>query len=195
VRHVPNGAGAGVDLIQFGITTWGERSHPNYPAQFIVLIDTNVDGTDDFAVLTTENGGAFVTGQNVTSVQNLATGAVTTSFFTTVDLGSANTILNLMSTALGSINPASPMRFTVLAADNYHSGLVNDSIGPMTYTLATPRFTISPSSFTLGAGGSGTLPVVHVPAGDAASPSQTGLLLLHTHALKGKEANLIPVTP
>jgi subtilisin family serine protease len=195
VRHVPNGAGAGVDLIQFGITTWGERSHPNYPAQFIVFIDTNLDNVDDFAVFTTENGGVFLTGQNVTSVQNLATGVVTTSFFTTVDLGSANSILNLASSALAPYNPASPMRFTVLAADNYHSGLVTDSIGPMTYTPATSRFSASPSSFNLGAGGSGVLPVVYIPAGDTASPSQTGLLMLHTHALKGKEADLIPITP
>jgi hypothetical protein len=195
VRHVPNGAGAGVDLIQFGITTWGERSHPNYPAQFIVLIDTNLDNSDDFAVFTAENGGAFATGQNVTSVQNLATGSVTTTFFTTVDLGSANSILNLASSALAPFNPAGPMRFTVLALDNFHTGVITDSIGPMTYTLATPRFTVDPSSFTLGPGGSGVLPVAHLPAGDAASPSHTGLLMLHTHALKGKEANLIPITP
>ena len=30
--------------LQFAINTFGERAHPNYPAEFDVYIDTNGDG-------------------------------------------------------------------------------------------------------------------------------------------------------
>jgi hypothetical protein len=194
VRFLPDAVGAGAHVIQFGVTTWGERSHPNYPAEFIVFVDTNMDGTDDFAVFTAENGGNFASGQNVTSVVNLVTNVTTTSFFTTVDLGSANSVLTVLNSAL-PIDPASPFRFTVLGGDNYYTGLITDAIGPMTYTLNAPRFTATPGSFTVGPGGSGGLPVAFHPAGDAWSPSQTGLLMLYTHALKGREAEAVTITP
>jgi hypothetical protein len=65
----------------------------------------------------------------------------------------------------------------------------------MTYTLNTPRFSAIPSGFSLGPGASGVLPVLFDAAGNLASPSQTGLLMLHTHAPKGREADLITITP
>jgi hypothetical protein len=39
------------------------------------------------------------------------------------------------------------------------------------------------------------VPVTHNPAGDTASPSQTGLLLMHREARKGREADLVTVVP
>ena len=54
-QYVPEGA-ARVDLALFAINTWGQRSHPNYPAEFDVYIDTNDDGDDDFVLYTTEHG-------------------------------------------------------------------------------------------------------------------------------------------
>ena len=65
----------GQPAVQFGITTNGARSHPNYPAEFDVFIDTDRDGTDDYAVFNLENGGFAVTGQNVVAVANLRTNA------------------------------------------------------------------------------------------------------------------------
>jgi subtilisin family serine protease len=194
VRFIPNALGLGADAIQFGVTTWGERSHPNYPAEFIVLVDTNLDGTDDFAVFTAENGGNFVSGQNVTSVVNLVTNVTTTNFFTDADLGSANSTLTVLSSTL-SLARTTQFRFSALVGDNYYTGLITDAIGPMTYTLNTPRFTAAPDSFFVPPSGSIGLPVSFNAAGDAASPSQTGLLMLYRDALKGREAAAITITP
>jgi hypothetical protein len=39
-QYCPSCAGPGADLVLFAINTWGARSHPNYPAEFDVYIDT-----------------------------------------------------------------------------------------------------------------------------------------------------------
>jgi hypothetical protein len=57
--------GGGQFGMQFAINTFGVRSHPNYPAEFDIFIDTNRDGVDDYVVFNTENGGFAATGQNV----------------------------------------------------------------------------------------------------------------------------------
>ncbi len=44
------GIGGGEFGIQFAINTFGQRAHPNYPAEFDVLIDTNLDGEFDYDV-------------------------------------------------------------------------------------------------------------------------------------------------
>jgi subtilisin family serine protease len=194
VRFVPNGAGAGLDVIQFGVTTWGERSHPNYPAEFDVYLDTNMDGIDDFVAYTAESGGVAASGQNVTALLDLATNTQVVRFFTTADLGSSNAILNVLRNDLG-LDPSAQFQFTVEAGDNYFTGAITDVVGPMTYTLDMPRFTANPDAFTLAPGAAGPLAIDHHVAGDAASPSQTGLLMLHTDAKKGREADLILVVP
>ena len=65
----------GQPAVQFGITTNGARSHPNYPAEFDVFIDSDRDGTEDYAIFNLENGGFGVSGQNVVAVVNLRTNA------------------------------------------------------------------------------------------------------------------------
>jgi hypothetical protein len=194
VRFVANGAGPGVDVLQFGVTTWGERSHPNYPAAFVVFLDVNNDGTDDYGVFNSEAGEPFTTGTNVTNVVPLAPGgAPVAHFFTTVDLSSANAILNVASIAITSgYNPGAPWGMTVCAADNYYTGLITDCLPRVVHTPNAPRFAASPSSFTLGAGGAGSLTVGFNPAGSAA---QIGLLLLYTHNKTGREADIVTVTP
>src|SRR4029077_7951134 len=69
-RLVNTGSGP---AIQFGVSTFGVRSHPNYPAEFDVYIDSNRDGNPDYVVFNLENGGFAATGQNVVAVANLAT--------------------------------------------------------------------------------------------------------------------------
>ena len=58
--------------IQFGIDTFGSRSHPAYPAEFDILIDRDNDGDTDVVVFTAENGAAFSSGQTVVFVDDLA---------------------------------------------------------------------------------------------------------------------------
>jgi subtilisin family serine protease len=192
VRLLANALGPGQHAIQFAITTFGERSHPNYPAEFDVYLDTNSDGVDDFVVFTAENGGVGVSGQNVTALQNLSTNPQVVRFFTDADLWSSNAILTILASDAG-LSATSQLTFTVFAGDNYYTGVLTDSIGPMTVKLDTPRFTAGDVAVPVN--GLVNLGVTHNPAGDAASPSQTGLLLMYRDAKKGREADVVTIIP
>lgn len=179
--------------VQFAINTFGQRAHPNYPAEFDISIDNNRDGTPDFVVFNVENGTFASTGQNVTSVLDIAKNTVTTFFFTDADLNSANAILTAPLSALG-LKPDTQFDFSVFAFDNYFTGFLTDAIEGRTYTLNAPRFVGSgvPAS-GVPAGGSSTLTIDAVPGGDVASPSQTGLLLMYRDSSTEREASAITV--
>jgi subtilisin family serine protease len=181
--------------VQFAVNTFGERAHPNYPAEFDIYIDANRDGTPDSVIFNLENGGFAVTGQNVVAAGPLPAGPFSAFFFSDADLNSANAILTAPLAALG-LSPGTQFDFSIFAFDNYFSGNLTDSIEGMTYTLATPRFVVSgvPAS-GVPAGGSSTLTISAVPGGDAASPSQTGVLLLYRDARPRKEADALKVRP
>ena len=185
-------AGGGVLAVQFGINTFGQRSHPNYPAEFDIYIDSNNDGKYDFALFNSENGGPGVSGQNVVSVVDLANGTIVTRFFTDADLDSANAIMTALLSDLG-LTPGTQFTFGIYAFDNYFTGNLTDFIENMTYSLGTPRFAASGMSFAVPAGGSAVLTVDDVPGGDVASPSQSGFLLLYRDAHKGDEADTVSV--
>lgn len=181
--------------VQFAINTYGQRAHPNYPAEFDVFIDINRDGIDDFALFTAEFGGFGASGQNLVAVFNFTTSAVSAFFFTDVDLNSANSILTAPLSAVG-LTPSTQFDFTVVGFDNYFTGVVTDVIPTMTYRLDTPRFTGTgvPAS-GVPVNGSSTLSISEVPGGAAQSPSQTGLLLMYRNARTGVEADAVTITP
>jgi subtilisin family serine protease len=190
VRLVNQG---GVPGVQFGINTFGQRSHPNYPALFDVLIDNNLDGAPDFEVFNQELGGFAATGQNAVWIYNVATKTQSAFFYTDADLNSANVILTAPLPDLG-LTPGTQFQFTVLAIDNYFTGNVTDAIGDMTYTLNAPIFSVQGgNSFALPAGTQTELKVLTAPEATTASPSQTGLLLLYRDARAGREADVIPL--
>lgn len=168
------------DNVQFGIDTFGARAHPNYPAEFDVYIDSNRDGSPDYILFTVENGGFAATGQNVTAVFNVATGAISVYFFTDADLNSGNVIMTAPMAAVG-LTPSTQFDFSVYVFDNYFTGALTDAIEDMTYTLGTPRFS-APLEVTVPADGRLQLQITAVPGGEEASPSQTGLLLLYRDA-------------
>ena len=174
-RLVDSGLGP---AIQFAIHTGGRRSHPNYPAEFDVYVDSNRDGMFDYVVFNLENGGFAATGQNVVAVANLATNAATIFFFTDADLDSGNVILTAPLSAMG-LTSSSQFEFSVFAFDNYFTGNLTDSIENMIFTPGVPRFVGSgiPAA-GVPAGGASTLVIDEIPGGDVASPSQTGLLLM-----------------
>jgi len=169
------------------------RAHPNYPAEFDIYIDANRDGVPDYVVFNLENGGFGVTGQNVVSVVNLATNAGSIFFFTDADLDSGNAILTAPLSALG-LTASSTFDFSVFAFDNYFTGNLTDAIVNMTYTPSTPRFAASGAPATgVPVGGTSILNIKAVNGGDAASPSQTGILLLYRDAKTKHEADAIEV--
>lgn len=181
-------------VVQFGINTFGARSHPNYPAEFDIVIDSKNTGTPDFLVFNLENGGFGATGQNVTEVFNLATNTpVGIFFYTDADLDSSNAILTAPLSAVG-LTTASRFSFSVFAFDNYFTGNLTDSIQNMTFSFAQPHFIASGIPSTgVPVHGSAVLTVASVPGGDTASPSQAGLLLLYRDAASNHEAQAIRV--
>ena len=184
----------GQPALQIGISTFGIRSHPNYPAEFDILIDADRNGTADHVAFNRENGAFASTGQNVVAAGALPAGPFAIRFFSDADLDSGNIILTARLSDIG-LTPSTQFTFSVFAVDNYFTGLVTDAITGMTYTLDTPRFVGSGIPSTgVPAGGSSTLTINSVSGGATASPSQTGLLLLYRDGLSDHERDLITVT-
>jgi subtilisin family serine protease len=180
--------------IQFAINTWGERSHPNYPAEFDIYIDTNRDGVADFVLFNSENGGFGATGQNVVTLLDLNSNAQVVRFFNDADLDSGNVIFTALLADMG-MTPSSKFDFAVLAYDNYFTGALTDYILPMTFEPDLPRFVAPGTPASLAIGSSATVTVTSPVGGDVASPSQTGLLLMYRDAQSGLEADAISVGP
>jgi hypothetical protein len=198
--------------VQFAITTFGQRSHPDVPAEFDVLIDVNNDGVPDLDVFNGDIGlvttGTF-SGQNGVFVVDLTAGTASGPYFYTVaDLDSANAILtvplSVLQTASGlSLTPATPFTFSVFAFDNYYTGNLTDAIGPMRYELDSPQVYPFPPDLTAAANTS--TPVQIFPNNAANpfftgpyngnSPSQTGLLLMYTDGKAGQETSFVTVKP
>jgi hypothetical protein len=181
--------------IQFAISTFGTRAHPNYPAEFDIYIDANRDGTDDYVIYNLENGGFAASGQNVVAAGPLPAGPFSIYYYTDADLNSGNAILTAPLSAIG-LTSGTQFDFSVYGCDNYFTGLCTDAITGMTYTAGTPRYVGSGIPATgVPTGGSSTLTIQAVPGGDAASPSQFGLLLTYRDSREQSQADAITVIP
>lgn len=161
--------------LQFAISTYGRRSHPNYPAVFELGLDTDGDGAPDWYVFNQENGGFGATGQNLTFFQPAAGGSASAYFYTDADLVSGSVILTVPMANLG-LAPESTFGFYALAADNYFTGAVTDVIEGMAFTPGAPAY----SAPLAGTAAQGLLQVpftrTAVPAGTS---SETGLLMMY----------------
>jgi hypothetical protein len=193
--------------VQFAIATFGQRAHPDYPAEFDIDIDTNGDGSPDYVVYNQDIGyattGSTNSGQNGVFVFDEAAGTASGPYFyTTADLDSANAILTVPLSTLG-LTVSQPFTFSVLAFDNYYTGNLTDIIAGMQYELDMPQVYTTSTSLLLPAF-SGSLSVV--PNNNATnayfgapyngnSPSQKGLLFLYTNGKTGQESSTVLVTP
>jgi hypothetical protein len=197
---------------QFAITTFGQRSHPDVPAEFDVLIDVNKDGTPDLVVFNADIGletTGTLSGQNGVFIADLAAGTASGPYFYTIaDLDSANAIftvpLSAMKTAGGlSLTTSTAFSYYVRAFDNYYTGNLTDSIGPMQYELDMPQVYPIVNDFTAAANASiqftvfpnNAVNVYSTGPYNGNSPSQTGLLFMYTDGKAGQEASFVAVTP
>jgi minor extracellular serine protease Vpr len=178
-------------VLQFAVNTYGRRAHPNYPAEFDVIIDTNRDGAPDFVVFNAELGGFAVTGQNVVFVGNLTTQVATAVAFADADLQSGNVILTVPTLAIG-ITDDTTIDFEVAAFDNYFTGEQTDAIDAMTYTPSLPKFIAVSPPEVVRPHSTVRIRTAGVPGGAAASPSQIGLLLMHRLDAR-REATIIRI--
>ncbi|MBI5069711.1 MAG: S8 family serine peptidase [Deltaproteobacteria bacterium] len=184
-------AAAPGDTLQVAVSTFGARAHPNYPAEFDIYIDSNLDGVPDYVVYNTENGGFVASGQNVVFVVNLATGIQRAFFFTDADLDSSNAILTFPAAAVG-LAPGQGFDFSVYAFDNYFTGALTDAIENMVYTPGTPRW-VAGDIAPIAPGQKARVSVTEVAGGAAASPSQTGFLLQYRHSAANRESQAVLV--
>jgi subtilisin family serine protease len=198
--------------VQFAITTFGQRSHPDVPAEFDVYIDVNNDGTPDLDVFNADIGQittGTLSGQNGVFVVDLAAGTATGPFFYSIaDLDSANVILTVPLSALATqsglqLGVSTPFSYSVLAFDNFFTGNLTDLIGPMAYELDMPQVYPTLTDFTVAPN---TSPAVTILPNNAStpyftgpyngnSPSQTGLLMMYTDGKNAREADFVTATP
>jgi minor extracellular serine protease Vpr len=192
VRQVGN-------FVQFAINTYTRRTHPSYPGEFDIYVDSNNDGVDDFILYNAENGGFNVTGQTVIRRFNLKTGADAAVFFADADFNSRNIIYTMDFASLG-LAAGTQFRFSVYAFDDYFTGALTDSIENMTVTLGTPKWDIpngtgivgsARSDFAVAPKTAASLDVTAIAGGDVASPSQQGFLLMYRDAASSREADAV----
>ena len=184
-------------VLEFGINTWRPRSHPAFPAEFDVYIDSNRDGVDDYLVFTADPSslsGAALSGQTLVYVVNLSTGAATAYFYADADLDSNNMIMTVPMEAVG-ITGSQTISFSVYAFDNYFTGALTDAIENMAYNPYLPKYDTDDYFPVVPPGGSATVTVAAVPGGAAASPSQTGLLFLYRDVKTSRQADVVNISP
>jgi len=191
--------------VQFAVTTYGQRAHPSYPAEFDVYVDANGDGVYDYVVFTAEQGslaaGGFAT-TGVTLVYAMplnpdgsAAGPAVANFYADSDLNGSNMVLTVLGADIGITSPTQKFKFVVVAVDNYFTGSFKDATGVITHTLGKPKFSGDSDQLFLGVGDTASLQVSKVVGGASASPSQKGFLLFHSDGKTGREADAVTVTP
>ena len=191
VRSLPASI-AGIDVLEFAISTFGRRSHPNYPAEFDIYLDTNGDSVDDYVIFNLESGGFAVSGQNVVYVQSLTSTTANAYFYADADLNSGNMIMTVPAFSVG-VTPGTPIGISVYAIDNYFTGAITDAIENMRFKVGSPRFSVAGDPFgTVPSFSRSPVPLVKadVPAADS---SETGVLMMYRrNALIEAEAVPVP---
>ncbi|MBN8509657.1 MAG: S8 family serine peptidase [Burkholderiales bacterium] len=168
------------DAIQFAVSRWDRRTHPAYPAGIEIYVDSNNDGTPDYAVFNAELGAFASTGQTVVYVANLSTGGTAAYYFLDADLQSGNGIFTVPMSAIG-LTATTQFRFDVYAWDNYFTGNYTDAIEGMVFTPGTPRYELEGDVIdgVVPARVQVRMTTRAVAGGAAASPSQRGFLLTY----------------
>lgn len=180
------------DLVQFAVVGQQRQTVPLYPAGYEIDIDTNRDGEVDYAVFQQEAVGTGSSGQSLVVVLNVATDEASAFFYTDADFDSSTQVLSAPLSALGLSN-GSTFDFTVIAYDNYFSGLPTDVIEGQTWTVGSEKFSLAGGADQLVVPAGGSTSVTVAENATAGPSTQTGLLLLYDDAVK-KDAQAVRVT-
>ncbi len=179
-------------LIQFAVAGQQRQTVPLYPAGYEIDIDTNRDGEVDYAVFQQEAVGAGSSGLSLVYVYNVATDTQTAFYYTDADFDSSTQVLSAPLSALGLSN-GSTFDFSVLAYDNYFTGLVTDVIEGQTWTVGSQKYGLDGDADQLVVPAGGNTSVTVRQNATAGPSSQTGLLLLYDDAAK-RDAQAVRVT-
>ena len=170
---------AAADVIQFAIAGYQRQVSPLYPAGYEVNVDTDRDGAADFKVFRAEALGFAASGQSIVYVRTLRTGGLSAYYYTIADFDASTAVFTVPLSAL-DLADGYVFDFSVVAYDNYFTGLVSDAIVDQTWTVGQPKYRLDGGRVVVPAGRSVTVPVV-AEASPAAS-TQSGWLFLYDDA-------------
>ena len=173
-------------IMAFAFNTWERQTHSNSPALLEMDLDTNQDGTFDYAIFNFDASLSpqLSDGRNAAFAQDLATGEASAFFFTDHDTQSGNTVLLICGEQIGmdATNFLQPIDVTALAVDNAFTGEVTDVIEGITLSPLGEQYL---GVFAAGgAGATRLLPGARdqlevLDFGATTNNSETGLLLLN----------------
>jgi hypothetical protein len=127
--------------------------------------------------------GVGSSGQSIVVVLNVATEEAQTFFFTDANFDSSTQVLSAPLSALG-LTRGSTFDFSVLASDNYFSGIVTDRIVDQTWTVGSSKYALQGGTEALSVPAGGTLKVTVTRNASAGESTSTGLLFLYDNAAK-----------
>ena len=170
------------DLVQFAVVGQQRQTTPLYPAGYEIDVDTNRDGTVDYAVFQQEAIGTGSSGESLVYVLNVATGESSAFFYTIADFDSSTQVLSAPLSALG-LSRGETFDFSVLAFDNYFSGRVTDVIEGQTWTVGSAKYALSGNADSLVVPADGRIRVT-VTQNAGVTSTQTGMLFLYGDAAR-----------
>ena len=177
--------------LEFAISTHGRRAHPAYPGGFEVDIDTNGDGVVDYFVYNEElgSGTPSATGQTLVWFQKVGATTRSAFFFADADFNSGNMIMTVPMSGL-ELTAGTTINFSVIAFDNYFSGLPSDELTGMRFTPGAARFNAVglPAGVVPSKTGA-KVDVTRARVPDSSS-TEAGLLLMHRRNA-GREADIL----
>lgn len=168
------------DVIQFAVAGHRRQTVPLYPAGYEIDVDTDRDGTVDYAVIQQEAVGPGSSGESLVYVVDVDTQVATPYYYTDANFDSATQVLTVPLSALGLARGAT-FDYSVLAYDNYFSGLTTDEIVDQTWTVGAEKYRLQGGADQVSVPAGGRLRLTVAPA-SAAETTQTGLLFLYDNA-------------
>ena len=187
--------------LYFGITVWDAPYRAGqFPDEFDIYIDLNLDGTDDYVVFNYDQALNASDGRNVVFFQQLypSVGPLSAAYYTMSDFDSNNYILPFPAGALG-ISADTPIGFQVYAFDGYFGAPAWD-ISPADgsyhrFTPSKPRFELTNANDMFPVVPmADTYDIAYTTRSGAAafdSASQTGFLFLYDAAPVGMESSVV----
>jgi subtilisin family serine protease len=176
-------------MAKFGVQTWQQVTHANYPLEIDIYLDTNRDGTADYIVYTSEWNAATAfagDGRNVVYAGPVV-GPHQALFFTQHGTNSGSFVLTVCGEQVGlsSTDVGKLVNVDVYTSDNYFTGETTSHIAAtmswlneryaaanLTKTMLYTTLSLSPrriSAYRLYDSGA-----------ENTSPTEKGLLLLNT---------------
>ena len=199
------------DFLEFYVSIWDTPYRASqYPTEFDIFIDSNADGTDDYALFNADFALDGSDGRNIVFRVDLSVPITdrvpTPMYFIDATFNTQSFVLPMDAASIG-VTPGEPFRFSVFAFDAYFTGDLWDCApkvnnvceGTFQYTPGQSRFTIDFPTAQAAASQAASEGFVEIaPASSlnfvwqeneaaiAASPGQTGMLLANFNAPVGE---------